>query len=68
MDARTQRAVAAFDPGSSKRTVRLGALDPQGGADVPDPYLLSAEDAALVLEKIDRSVEALAEALDPTTT
>jgi protein-tyrosine-phosphatase len=65
MDDSNRHELGRLDPVVAGRALMLGALDLRGGADVPDPYLLSAEETALVLDKIDRSVDVLAAAMDP---
>lgn len=63
MDRTNERELEARDRRRARRALTLGSLDPHGGSEIEDPYVLPAQETVAVLEQIDRCVEALVTAL-----
>jgi protein-tyrosine-phosphatase len=63
MDAANARELAARDARRARRAVVLGALDPEGGSEIRDPYELPAQEMAAVLAQIDRCIATLVRVL-----
>lgn len=65
MDHRNEAEVIARFPTASPKTVLLGGMEESGGAgpNIPDPYVLEADEVARIYARLERAVGALVKRL-----